>query len=301
MKSGGKATIRAFDGSPADAERLLAVERATFDESPYTADQVRSMLTNGSQRAWLADVEGEVAGFVIAFPSWGLRGPCWEIDLLAVLPAWRGYGLATRLIRAACAGGAGIACRARGVVAAHNSASARAFWQAGFRQQTGSCQLLIYRTEALSAPARLEQRVPIQEITELDLAADWLPAAQTKGDHPGLILLLAGEAGRPAGYAELIEVQTLLYKGIWIESLVTATRTVRDALVHRAVHRAIAMELDEIGAMVPGSDGALQQSLLSRGFRTLGEFRWLTARLPLAGHLSTAEEPSLSPITNEAR
>ncbi len=46
--------IRPFNGSLADAEGLLAVERATFNESPYSPNEVRGMLTHGTQRAWLA-------------------------------------------------------------------------------------------------------------------------------------------------------------------------------------------------------------------------------------------------------
>ena len=74
MKPTAATTIRAFDGSLADAEGLLAVERATFDESPYSAEQVRAMLTEGSQRAWLALAAGQIVGFVIAFPTYGLGG-----------------------------------------------------------------------------------------------------------------------------------------------------------------------------------------------------------------------------------
>ena len=62
---------------------------------------------------------------VIAFLTNGRRGPCWEIDLLAVEPDWRGDGLATRLIRAAGAPGARMARRARAAVASDNEASLR--------------------------------------------------------------------------------------------------------------------------------------------------------------------------------
>lgn len=297
MAAGSRTIVRAFDGSLADAQRLLAVEQATFDESPYSADQVRSMLTDGSQRAWLALVEGEAAGFVIAFPTCGLHGPCWEIDLLAVLAAWRGRGLATRLIRAASAYGAEYARRARGVVAVHNHASAGAFAQVGFRQEPGTRHLLIYRPEGCSASPWTGPAVQIQETSDVAAAADWLVPAPDGCDHPGLTLLLAEQQTRPAGYAELLEVQTLLYRGLWIESLVASTRPVRDALVHQAVTRVITGGLDEIGAMVPEADWPVCESLLARGFRSLGEFRWLTARLPLPGRASPPVDTSPSPST----
>jgi ribosomal protein S18 acetylase RimI-like enzyme len=320
--------IRPFDGSLADAEGLLAVERATFDDSPYTPKQVQAMLmgdpqgaareASGGQRAWLAMAGDSVAGFVIAFATGSLQGRRWEIDLLAVLPEWRGWGLATRLIRAAAAHGAQLAHQARSVVAAGNGASAHAFAHAGFRLQPETCKLLIYRTAGLSPHSGPGRDVPTRapgtgavsasvRVTEVARIADaawlrsWLqgaaapgpcpsgvggPCAQampTASDYPGLALLLAEQAGHPAGYAELIEVQTLLYRGVWIESLVAPTRAAREALVHHAVNRAIAAGLDEIGAMVPERAWLLQESLLASGFRSLGEFRWLTADLPLPG------------------
>ena len=54
--------VRAFDGSLADAEGLLAVDRATFDECPYSARELQAMLSDGAQRAWLAVGGGSVAG-----------------------------------------------------------------------------------------------------------------------------------------------------------------------------------------------------------------------------------------------
>jgi GNAT superfamily N-acetyltransferase len=91
--------IRPFDGSRRDAEGLLAVDRGTFAESPYNADQVIHLLTRGEQRAWLALVEGEVTGFVTVFPTHTLYGRNWEVDLVAVQPASQGQGIATELIK----------------------------------------------------------------------------------------------------------------------------------------------------------------------------------------------------------
>ncbi len=272
--------IRAFDGSLADAEGLLAVERATFDESPYSAAQVRAMLTDGPQSAWLALAEGNVVGFVVAFPTSGLRGVCWEMDLLAVHSRWTGHGLATRLIQAAAAHGAGVARRARAVVATDNLASVRAFRRAGFQTMPETCRLLIYRTDRLSSRPVTTPGVAIREADSIADAANWLADPLPAHDDPNLILLLAEQGGQPAGYAELIEVQTLLYHGVWIESLVASAQAVRKALVQQALTQARIAALDEVGAMVPQSNWPLQQVLVAAGFRSLGDFHWLTAELP---------------------
>ncbi|MFC2037222.1 GNAT family N-acetyltransferase [Chloroflexota bacterium] len=289
MGKGAKTVIRSFNGSLADAQGLLDVERAVFNESPYSAEQLQVMLTGGPQRTWLAVANGSVTGFVVAFTTSGLHGPRWEIDLLAVLPDWRKRGLATRLIRAATVQGSRVAPEARAFVATDNEASARAFGQAGFRAKPQLRKLLIYRTEGLvrregqTPHVRAKAGVTIRETATLAEATDWLPELQPPVDHPDLTLLLAEQYGEPAGYAELVEVQTLLYRGVWIESLTAAVRAVREALVHEAVNWAVDAGQDEIGAMVPAPDWRLQDSLRARGFRSLDDFYWLTARLPLPG------------------
>ena len=166
--------IRAFDGSPADAEGLLAVERATFDETPYSAEQLQAMLTGGPQHVWLAIGEGQVIGFVIAFLTNSLRGPCWEIDLLAVDPAWTGRGLGTRLIRKAANQGRAMARRSRAAIAIDNAASARAFARAGFRR-SGLCDLLIFRPENRLPQPWTALGITVDRVGAAEAVAEWLP------------------------------------------------------------------------------------------------------------------------------
>jgi ribosomal protein S18 acetylase RimI-like enzyme len=286
MEGRTAANVRAFDGSLADAHGLLAVERATFNESPYSAEQIQAMLTDSPQRAWLAFEQGSVAGFAVAFVTNGLLGSCWEIDLLAVTPAWTGRGLATRLIQAASEHGTQVACRARAFVANDNPASVRAFTRVGFRAGPETCRLLIYRSKGAILRSGSSPGIAVSETTLPVEAKDWLmrfPEIDLPSHdfRSGLTLLLAEKDSRPAGYAELIEVQTLLYHGVWIESLVAPSPAVHDALVRHTVERAKTAGLDEIGAMVPKSKQPLQDSLLSHGFRSLGDFYRLAADLPL--------------------
>lgn len=275
--------IRSFQDSLADAEGVLDVERATFDEAPYAAGEVQAMLARGAQRAWLAITEERVVGFVIAFATSGLAGPCWEIDLLAVHPDWTGRGVATRLIRAAAAHGAEAAPRARAVVATNNPGSARAFRRSGFCRYA-LCELLIFRSENRALAPWTAGGITVREASSREIA----PLLTVKGSdadwHPGdLTLLLAERDGQPAGYAELIQVQTLLYQGVWIESLVASTAPVRTALAHGAMAWANRMNLDEVGMMVPDRELPLRASLRDVGFQSLGKFDWLVAELPLPG------------------
>jgi ribosomal protein S18 acetylase RimI-like enzyme len=301
----GPVTIRSFDGSPADAEGLLGVERATFDESPYTAAEVQAMLVDGPQRAWVAVQEDRVAGFVIGFPVTGLSGSWWEVDLLAVHPDWRGRRLGHHLIKAATDFGAGIARKARAVVAEDNGASEQAFLRAGFGVAPGRRELLIFRPGETAPRPNAQWDGRVREATGPGEVADYLaglPALAASAAAPpdpwneedgarkaggrGFSLLLAeqapgpGERAQPAGYAELIQVQTLLYRGMWMESFAASTPAAREALVEHAVSRTCKAGLDEIGALVHERDQLLKRALQSAGFRSLGGFRWLVNRLP---------------------
>jgi ribosomal protein S18 acetylase RimI-like enzyme len=315
-----EAMIREFNGSLADAEGLLAVEQATFDECPYTAQEVRAMLQSGSpQLAWLAieddtpfgrrsPLREHVAGFVIAFPVSSLQGAWWEIDLVAVHPDRQGRGLGRQLIQTATAGGEGLASRSRAVVAADNRCSARAFACAGFQGEPTACTLLIRRLDERKPSPQPTPGISVHEAASAAEAAGWqvpllaswgvedlelaetaqkqnithpLPSGGDKSqNHRGSTLLLAEHLGRPAGYAELIEVETLLYRGIWIESLAASSRAVRETLVYNAMNRATTAGLDEVSAMVPRENQPLRHTLLAAGFRSLGAYRWFSADLP---------------------
>lgn len=283
--------IRPFNDSLADAEGLLDVERATFDESPYAVTEVQTMLTRGPQRAWLALDEDRTIGFVVAFATNSLAGPCWEIDLLAVHPDWAGRGVATSLIRAAAAHGARSAPRARAAVAIDNAGSARAFTRAGFRRDA-LCELVIFRPEGRAPSPWTVVDMTVRETCSSKEIAPLLTKGTIQPEpgeldfadsHGDLTFLLAERNGQPIGYAELVQVETLLYRGIWIESLVAATPLVSAALVRGAMTWAVRAGLDEVGMMVPGRRLSLRETFRAAGFQSLGHFDWLVTELPLPG------------------
>lgn len=283
-------SVRPFNHSLADAEGLLDVERATFDESPYTADEVGAMLARGAaQQSWLAVSEDRVIGFVIAFATHGLAGPCWEIDLLAVHPEWTGLGVATRLIQAAAAEGALSAPRARAAVATNNPGSARAFMRTGF-QRDALCELFIFRPENRAPLRWTAVGITVREVSSSSEVAPLLTdellrpgsgGPQSAGGPGAPVYLLAERKGWPAGYVELIQVQTLLYRGVWIESLVASSPLVSATLVQGAVSWAAGAHLDEVGMLVPERALSLRETFQAAGFESLGAFDWLVAGLPL--------------------
>jgi len=293
--------IRPFNGSRHDAEGLLAVERQTFAESPYNADEVIHLFTKAEQRAWLAIVEGEVTGFVAAFPTYTLHGRNWEVDLVAVQPASQRQGIATELIQAAVEGaGRHSLDRARAVVATDNLASQRAFTKAGFTPEETVCHLLLYKVRGF-APRPLDPcPVTVRDLalsTEEAVAVLWLREGLTLRPADVLALtsrkaretLVAVRKGEVVGFAELLYVETLLYQGIWLESSIAqgADREIQAALIAEAVERARRKRLDKVGCLVRTrkrgtAEGAerdknvktlfLREVLVSQGFGVVNEY-----------------------------
>lgn len=304
-----KVQLRSFKAGLSDACGILAVDRATFNDCPYPPEQIVHLLTSGEQRAWVAEVGGSVIGFVTAFPTRTLKADGWEVDLLAVHPQHQHQGIGRALIRQAVKGAADSgATRARAAVAVKNQASRRAFEAAGFRALPATHHLM--RCDVAGATAR--PPVPGMEAVRT-LAGDadakqvlQLAPSSTRTvedvmkltDKGSNAFLLAERDGHIAALAELVRVQTLLYAGVWVETLVapvlSAARMSRPGspsvvegtylggampLIASAVEWAKVEGLDEIGCLVAVQDWQLHHAFASEGFTSAGEYSVLMRTL----------------------
>jgi GNAT superfamily N-acetyltransferase len=276
---------------------MLAVDRATFNDCPYPPGHIVHLLTGGEQRAWVAEVDSGVVGFVTAFPTRTLQAESWEVDLLAVQPQHQRQGIGRALIKHAVAGAArSQATRARAVAAVKNHPSRRAFGAAGFQALPGTCHLM--RCHVAGAAARLP--VPGMEAVralkgEADACgvlglAPALPhtAAQVArlASAKATTLLVAERDGSVAAFVELVKVQTLLYAGAWVETLVApalsrkgSRRDEAAPLIAAAVEQVRAEGLDEIGCLVATRDWRLRQAFVGEGFVSAGEYLVLVQAL----------------------
>jgi GNAT superfamily N-acetyltransferase len=293
-----KVLLRPFNGSLDDARGILAVDRATFNDCPYPPEHIVHLLTGGEQRAWVAEVDGSVVGFVTAFPTRTLQAESWEVDLLAVQQQHRRRGIGTALIVHAVSGAAGSrATRTRAVTAVKNHPSRRAFEAAGFQALHGTCHLM--RCHVAGAATRLP--VPgMEAVRTLKGEADArgvlrlapaLPhtAAQVArlAGAKATALLVAERDGSVAAFVELAKVQTLLYAGAWVETLVVpalsregSRRDEAASLIAAAVEQVRAEGMDEIGCLVATQDWRLRQAFVGEGFVSAGEYHVLVQALP---------------------
>ena len=297
-----KVQLRSFKAGLSDARGILAVDRATFNDCPYPPDQIVHLLTSGEQRAWVAEVDGSVAGFVTAFPTRTLKADGWEVDLLAVHPQHQRQGIGTALIKQAVNGATGSgAMQARAVVAVKNQASRRAFEVADFRVLPKTHHLM--RCDVAGATARpsapgMEAVRPLTRDADAQRVLQLAPSLTRTVEEVAHLAdvgtntyLVAECDGRVTAFVEMVKVQTLHYAGAWVETLVapvlSAARISRPGspsvvegaylggavpLIASAVEWAKAEGLDEIGCLVAVQDWQLHHAFASEGFTSAGEY-----------------------------
>jgi ribosomal protein S18 acetylase RimI-like enzyme len=280
--------IRPFAGTLRDAQGLIEVDAETFDECPYTPDQLVELLARPEHWTAVAVERGQVVGFVSAFETQSLAGCRWEIDELAVRPTYQGRGVGTRLVAAATKRGAALGLpQARAWVAATNAASRRAFEKVAFRAQR-PVDLLLYEVGGrVPRPAR-EGTVAVREAGPDDATAIAAHGGYALAhvarliDRPGNVYLVAAGQGRVIGCAELIEVHTLQYRGFWLESMAGRSGPGRLSISDARTGKALASEaieaakrrpwLELVGRPVSPADVVDYRCLVSEGFRRIDEY-----------------------------
>jgi ribosomal protein S18 acetylase RimI-like enzyme len=305
-----RTVLRSFNGTLDDARGILAVDRATFNDCPYSPERIVRLLTEPGEssepspglRVWVVEVDDAVAGFVAAFATRTLQADGWEVDLLAVHPRQQGQGLGAALIEQAVSGAAGSgARRARAVTAVKNRASRRAFEAAGFRALPETFHLM--RCVVAGAAARpplaggeavrpLAGEAEARQVLELAPASPrTAPEVARLASAGASAFLVAEREGRVAAFIELVRVQTLLYAGAWVESLagpalsgVEGSRpSEANLLVVAAVEWARAGGLDEVGCLVAARDWRLRQAFVGEGFFSEGEYLVMVRALKREG------------------
>jgi ribosomal protein S18 acetylase RimI-like enzyme len=85
--------------SSEDVDLLLAIERQCFRAHRFTRKDFQYHLKNPRSILAVAEVEGEIAGYVAGIIYHGSRSRLGWLYSMAVLPAWRGRGFGSRLLK----------------------------------------------------------------------------------------------------------------------------------------------------------------------------------------------------------
>lgn len=299
--------IRAFDGTLGDARGIIEIDRATFADCPYSAEQIAALEADPGQYAWVAEEGDHIVGYVSAFPTHSLAASRWEVDELAVHPQAQGRGIGTALVARALAVGAqqsGLH-EARALVAVDNLASQRVFVKNGFRA-VDRVHLLAYRTSG-RAPRVPRPGAPVVRLVQTGESralarllggedADAGDAARMAGQllradvQYRVAVDAPGQMGRIEllGGAEWIHVRTLQYEGLWVESLAVTKRGAAEsrvakslvaenraalALFGAAIER-IKLEdgMDLMGYLAAPRDRALYSAAVAEGMTLIDEY-----------------------------
>jgi ribosomal protein S18 acetylase RimI-like enzyme len=294
--------IRAFNGSLRDAQAIVDIDRATFADCPYDAQQIAALEADPSQYAWVAEEEGQVVGYVSAFATYGLEAGRWEIDELAVHPRAQRRGIATALVARSLEEAARESelREARALVSVRNPASQRVFLKNGFRDMD-TVHLLACRGggRPKGAPRSSAMSVRRAGPSDCPALARLLSLEEPKRDavarmarqlrRPEIEYLVAvGASGQVAAKgaheghdghtctevvagAEVIHVRTLQYEGLWIEAMAVADCTpaqveAASVLVSAAVERVERQaELDLVGYLVAPRQRVLYAAAVTQG------------------------------------
>ena len=244
---------RLFNHSIEDAAGVLEVEAACWDESPHSPQTLLELLnsTEQVQACWLAEDAGQVVGFMHAFLTHGQHSGTWELDLLAVHPDWRRRGIATKLVRCALGSAPSQAVVGRALIAPHNSPSVKAFERAGFRSE--------------GTP---------QAIYEYDISRD---EGAISGWPTSVAIESLGQQAWRASVGEdaliLNEVHTILYDGLWVESV---RSRIPGMLLQATRAHARRRGLDIVGWVVSLLDVERVALAADEGFKSLGDSHTVT-------------------------
>jgi GNAT superfamily N-acetyltransferase len=188
---------------------------------------------------------GEVVGFASAFlitDAGGCRR--WEVDLVAVREDSRGQGLGTHLINRVCEVGksSGVSMT-RALIRTENVASQRAFERAGFTTDSKVHQLVLWTPRH-----------------EHDISRDESEVERSASIY--------------AGDVALLPVDTLTYRGLWIEGM-TSVCAEEQRLALKTAHSIIAREhRDNTGALIPVEEASHLATDLREEGVIHGEYHW---------------------------
>lgn len=259
-----EAVARIFQETYTDMERRHGREPlppAAAPEPIYS-----HLLATDPEGFWVAEVEGELAGYAASI----VRDALWFLSSFWVLPRWQGQGIGRQLLRRALAYGRARGARCFSVYSSREPAALGAYLRAGMYPQPPFIRLVapVLPRPAPDAPGLVLRPLAASEeavaaLAPIDLAVRgcrrdpdhlyWL----SQRDRRGFAALSAGEL---VGY---------FYVGgeTSIGPLATINATLVEPLLAAALRRCAATAPYLPTVRVPGANHRALRFLLAHGFR----------------------------------
>jgi ribosomal protein S18 acetylase RimI-like enzyme len=184
--------------TPDDAAAIASVKARVWPAETPALDRIEQAIVHKDHATHVAHIADHAGtGFVDGFLTRSASGQQrWEVDLLAVDPAFQGQKIGQQLITASTlAGRAAGATRARALVQVENYASQGAFRQNGYRTTGQIYRLVVSRQAAADSPAVNPHLIPVSTMNysglwlEGDPSAAHLAAAQSERARQGCDLV----------------------------------------------------------------------------------------------------------------
>ena len=158
------------------AKSIADVQERVWPEEESNLGRIEAVLQDDNHVTLVAIVNQQVAGFVDAFETTSATGVLrWEIDLLAVDPAFQGRGLGKQLTLAVTkAGQQRNRMLARGLVAVNNIASQRTFARCGYQSDHVEHGLYIYSDDYAPAQPVIASKKNLIAVSTLRYQGLWV-------------------------------------------------------------------------------------------------------------------------------
>jgi len=146
-----------------DVQDIVAVKQSVWPQEETKHDFAVGVVRNPTHTTLIAVQGNKVAGFVDGFMTTSANGiQRWEVDLLAVDPAYRGLGIATQLVMASTnAGRVAGASATRALVGTDNAASQRTFARCSFVRNPSRHALYVGSARSEPAPTHDAHFIPV--------------------------------------------------------------------------------------------------------------------------------------------
>lgn len=176
----GLDTFSVREAGPHDRDAIAQIKSLTWPDEPVRRERISEVLADPGHHTLIAWYGEAPAGFIDAFITEESSVQRWEVDLLAVAPAFRGRRLGDTLIEQSCRRAGASAVRlCRALIEVNNTPSRISFERSGF-ESDGSIFHLYVSDEALVEV--LEARREQIEVTTLNYRGIWILPPFHKSD-----------------------------------------------------------------------------------------------------------------------